>query len=192
MTHLKQYLRTLIDWTSSVPLWAWAAVSLLAVSISAILPPSTGSTEVVPPDMLASIRSEIAGANGSVLLVNQSVQSQTTALGEIKDLLIEIRDGRSGRRRTPAGDPRSVQITLPSGETIDELSLASQATGRFTVEGGRYRDSLISHGFDGSQLPDDEGSCQRIYDGWKSSRHPTVSQSTPAYQCDGKRCWRVR
>ena len=130
--------------------------------------------------------------SSTLFVVDQRQLAVVYALGEIKDLLTEIRDGRSGRRRTPAGDPRSVQLTLPSGETIDELSLASQATGRFTVEGGRYRDSLISHGFDGSQLPDDEGSCRAIYDGWKSSRHPTVSQSTPAYQCDGKRCWRVR
>jgi hypothetical protein len=192
MNRLKQYMRPLIDWTSSVPLWAWAIVGLVAVFLPAIIPASSSSSEVVPPDMLASIRSEIEGANGSILLVNQSVQSQTTALGEIKDLLTEIRDGRSGRRRTPAGDPRSVQLTLPSGETIDELSLASQATGRFTVANGRYRESLISHGFDASQLPDDDGSCRAIYDGWKSSRSPAVSQSAPAYQCDGKRCWRVR
>lgn len=201
------YLAIAFEALCSVPLWCWGVLVLGLVGLCSIPAGSAAAPSPVPPDMLSAIRAEIKTVNGSVLTVDKSLQAQTAALGEIKQLLTEIRDQHgSGRRSRSTADSSSVPvpdtppntITLPSGESIDLLALASRATGIYSVEGGHYRASLISHGFNESQLPTDEGTCRLIYDGWKSSQAPPVQLQSanrfqaPRWQCNGKSCRLIR
>ena len=208
MNRLKSYFAAALDWSSSVPLWCWALLALGIVCLCSLPTGSSAAPAPVPPDMLSAIRAEIETVNGSVVTVDKSLQAQTAALGEIKQLLTEIRDQHSSGRRSrstadgssvPVPDTPSTSITLPSGESIELLALASKATGRFTVEGDHYRASLIGHGFEQSQLPADEGTCRLVYDGWKSSQAPPVqlqssnrSQPPLRWQCNGKSCRLIR
>lgn len=214
LTSVIDFCRSALTECSRWPLWVYALIGLGIFGLCSL---PVQSDQQPPPDLVAAVRADLQTLNQSASTV---AESSGEVLAEVKthtQLLTEIRDSlTSGRRRAgesaisdpssplPPGEGPGVRasvstpsITLPDGSPVELLTLASRATGRFTVEGGRYRASLISHGFRDSELPADEGQCRLIYDAWKSSLAPTL-QTASGYQpppqrmqwCSGGRCYR--
>lgn len=187
-----------IEKLSRLPFWLLLVViGGVAAVLTIPLPHSSASQP--PPSLIEAVRADIQAVTAAQSKThtvlesgNAEQKSQTVLLTEIRDLL----KGPDRRARRADSAASGVQITFPDGTHHDLLQLATQATGRFSVEGNRYRASLISHGFQESELPADEGQCRVIYDAWKSSQAPQLQSAPryqpPRYQCDGKSCRLIR
>lgn len=201
MNRLKSLVLSGYDRLCTVPPWIFGVVILLTIAGVAYSEHARPSPpdDAAPADLVAAVRADIAAITKSTAQTDSSVASLVSEEKTHTQLLTEIRDLlKSPGRRVRSAETASAtdQITLPDGTQHELLALVSRSTGRFTVEGGRYRAALLGSGFQDGELPTDEGQCRLIYDAWKSGQAPQLQSASryqaPRYQCNGKSCRLVR
>ena len=198
LTAVKDISVAVIEKLSRLPYWLLIVViGGVAAVLTIPLPHSSASTP--SPSLVEAVRADIQSVTAAQSKTTAAIETGNAESKSHTQLLTEIRDllkGPGRKARASDSGPENVSISFPDGTPHSLLDLATKATGRFTVENNRYRASLISHGFQESELPADEGQCRVIYDAWKSSQAPQLQSAPryqpPRYQCDGKSCRLIR
>ena len=236
MNRMQAYVSVALDRLKDCPLWIYGVIGLLVAGVLYMPdnPASSPPPDLVQAVRaeIASVATSSQATTAAVETGTVELKSHTQLLTEIRDLLqqprrrvgaadsettAEYSDAESSVAAEP-DDPASPAsappapaipcITLPDGTQHDLLTLIGRSTGAYLVDGGRYRESLLGHGFLDSELPADQGQCRLIYDAWKSSQAPRLqsasqyspppqaaswqtSRQAPQWRCSGGRCYRV-
>lgn len=197
---------------------AGAAEESLAIGHSSFAPTEDATSEAKDQEPVTNDQSEAPIFEVSAPATVESPPPPAPALApdsstsEALDRLSERFEQLSQALAAPKSSPPSGNdITLPGGELVNAKEfIADHGTGRFLFEGDPAK-RLAELGFDALEL-ECLTAAQRgkVYDAWMSQSNPVTAsapqpartaqqiqavryqQSQPVWQCNGRRCVRVR